>query len=354
MGKRAARPDNPFEADSVLYYPHIEFSSVEWLKRALTIWDRVCRIVPSSYLPQDPDEVREAADAGLVLDLRLTQEDLAQVSEEFTEFLDSLLGRPAGLCPTHEDSTIHEEKIDARLRPLMRSLCAKVSADEWLQLPGGIADGYMLFLAEVVARRRNLPRLADDPDVFTVIQFYSCGGDISDCVYDLQAPEYASALTLETVVPSVIKETPMKTVLEFRKKYEEGRAQFRSGLTTLVNDLVEIENFEFAREARDRGLRAFADHFSSTLLSVALPMATAAFGVFAAAGAPHDPYTGVNIGSSAAIGAIAALGQAGVDYRRNWNPSKATYFLGLERDLGSGRKLAAPDFTRRMEEFIND
>jgi hypothetical protein len=367
LNRQTSRQANPFEADSILYYPHIEFFSTEWLKRALTIWDRIYRIVPSSYTPNDTDEVREAADAGLVVDLRLTQEDLTEVSTDFTEFLDSLLGRPAGLCPSQETSTIHEEKVDARLRPLMRSLCQKVGADEWLRLPREIADGYMLFLAEAVARRRNLPRLTDDPDVFTVIQFYSCDGDISDYVYDRGAPEFTSALTMKTLIPSGIDDVPMRTILEFRKQSAEGRAQFRSGLTTLLNDLTKIEDQQFAQErvdlfmqelrsapeVRDRGLKAFGDHFSSMLLSVALPTAMAAFSVLAIS-APYDPFTGLNIGGSAAIGAIAALGGAGTAYRRGWTPSRASYFLDLESEFGVEHKLQLRDFSYRMEEFIND
>lgn len=367
MDGRTNRPGAAFESDAILYYPHIEFFSTDWLKQVLTIWDRVYRVVPSSYSPDDADEVREAVDAGLVVDLRLTQEDLAQVSNQFIEFLDSLRWRPDGLHPRKETSRIHEEKIDARLRPLMRGLCQKVSADEWLQLPREIADGYMLFLAEVVARRRNLPRLTDDPDLFTVLQFYSSDGNISDFVYDREASEFTSALTMEALIPSGIRHVPMRTVLEFRKQSAEGRMQFRSGLATLAADLAEIEDPQFARErvdmfmnalrsapeVRNNGLRVFGDHFTSMLLSVAVPMALAAFSVFAL-GAPFDPFRGINIVDSVVIGAVAALGQAGLEYRQGWSPSKATYFLGLEGEFGNEHKLEAPQFCRRMEEFIND
>ena len=358
---------DPFAADSILYYPHIEFFSTEWLKQVLTVWDRVYRVVPSSYSPQDSDEVREAVDAGVVVDLRLAQEDLTEVSEQFTEFLDSLLWRPCGLHPSRETSTIHEEKIDARLLPLMRSLCQKVSADEWLQLPAEIAHGYMLFLAEVVSRRRALPKLTDDLDLFTVLQFYACDGDISEAVGYSEAPEFVSALTLETVIPSGIRHATMRAVLEFRGESAEGRKRFRSGLATLVSDLAEIEDEQFAREridmfmkelrdapeGRNRSLRAFGEHFSSMLISVAVPTAMTAFGVLAA-GAPSNPFSGINIGGSAVIGAIAAMGQARAEYRRAWVPSKATYFVGLEQEFGREHTLEAPKFYRRMEEFIND
>jgi hypothetical protein len=350
-----------------LYYPHIEFFSTDWLKRVSTIWDRVYRVVPSSYLPNDADEIREAVDGGLVVDLRLTQDDLTEIAGEFTDFLDSLLWRSDGLHPSRETTRVHEEKIDARLRPVMRSLCRKVSADEWLQLPKEIAEGYMLFLAEVVARRRHIPRLTDDPDLFTVMQFYSTDGGISDHVYDCQASEFVSALSMETVVPAGISSVPMRTVLEFRKQHAEGRARFRAGLATLASDLAEIEDLQFAKErvdmfmnelrsapeVRNRGLKAFGGELSSMLLSVALPTAMTAFSVFASS-TPFDPFTGVKIGGSVLVGAIAALEQAGEKYRQRWNPSAATYFFGLEKEFGTEHELVVPSYSQRMEEFIND
>jgi len=89
------------------------------------------------------------------------------------------------------------------------------------------------------------------------------------------------------------------------------------------------------------------------VFSVAVPTSLGAFGVLAA-GAPHDPFSGVNIGASAFIGAIAALGQTGADLRRQWTPSKATYFVGLEGEFGSEHGVKIPYYASRMEEFIND
>src|SRR5687768_14972847 len=56
--------ENPTRA---LYYPHIEFRSLDWLKSALLYWEGVKRIVPDEeYTPNDCDELRPLLEAGLV------------------------------------------------------------------------------------------------------------------------------------------------------------------------------------------------------------------------------------------------------------------------------------------------
>ncbi|SRR6266478_3433885 len=75
---------------SVLYFPSIEFRSVEWLKLALLLWDRIYRIVPPSYTPQDSYEVRVAVDAGLIVNHNPTRENMAGIAIEYEAFLSSL------------------------------------------------------------------------------------------------------------------------------------------------------------------------------------------------------------------------------------------------------------------------
>ena len=57
-----------------LHYPTIEFNDVDAFKRSLLVWDRIHRIVPNGYEPQDQPEVSEAAAAGAVLNLTVDGE----------------------------------------------------------------------------------------------------------------------------------------------------------------------------------------------------------------------------------------------------------------------------------------
>lgn len=275
--------------------------------------------------------------------------------------------RPAGLEYRPDPTTrIHEEKIDARLRPLMRELCTKVGADEWLELPSEVANGYMLFLSEVVARRRHIPRLTDDADVFTVMQFFACEGDISDYVEDPEAAEMTSALALNVITPSGLTHAPIKALLDFRRDTADGRAEFRCELSRLLTELSKIEDEAFARERiltcintlraaaeSPRRLKQLGDGLSSTLFNIALPTALGAFSVLAS-GSPNNPFDGLRIGGSIAIAAVAALGHSGLEQRRKWKPTSANYLVGLEAEFGTEHPVHSPFLSSRMEEFIND
>jgi hypothetical protein len=71
---------------AVLSYPTIEFYDDTWLKACLCIWDKVYRIVPSSYRPNDSDEVKLAIDCGLVENVTLSQGDLEATAADFENF----------------------------------------------------------------------------------------------------------------------------------------------------------------------------------------------------------------------------------------------------------------------------
>ena len=43
--------------DSILCYPTSEFRDLAWLKASLLVWDRIYRIVPASFVPNDGDEL---------------------------------------------------------------------------------------------------------------------------------------------------------------------------------------------------------------------------------------------------------------------------------------------------------
>lgn len=59
--------------EKALYFPHIQFRSVEWVKCALLYWEGVKRIVPhEGYSTDDPPEVAEFVAAGLVEDVPAT------------------------------------------------------------------------------------------------------------------------------------------------------------------------------------------------------------------------------------------------------------------------------------------
>lgn len=57
--------------DSVLYFPSIEFQSDEWVKSSLLFWDKIYRIVPPDYAPNDSETVLEATRHSLIKNILL-------------------------------------------------------------------------------------------------------------------------------------------------------------------------------------------------------------------------------------------------------------------------------------------
>ena len=57
--------------DSILYYPHIEFHNVAWVKSSLLLWNHVYRIVPEGYVPNDSDDIKALVDEDLVREIKL-------------------------------------------------------------------------------------------------------------------------------------------------------------------------------------------------------------------------------------------------------------------------------------------
>ncbi len=101
--------------DSVLYFPSIEFASDEWVKSSLLFWDRIYRIVPKDYEPNDSKTVQEAINCGLIRNISLEKKDLSKTADQFLKFCDKLPFIPAGLEKKPEK--IHIDKIDKRLYP---------------------------------------------------------------------------------------------------------------------------------------------------------------------------------------------------------------------------------------------
>ena len=105
-----------------LYYPTIEFQNYDWLYSASLIWDRIYRIVPESYTPHDPSNIRELVESGEI-GIYLSPDRYAKlIADEFNEELnqdskDDFEGNPDNFEATKElPSTYNETTIDVVLR----------------------------------------------------------------------------------------------------------------------------------------------------------------------------------------------------------------------------------------------
>ena len=51
-------------SDYILYYPSIEFQSMDWVKSSILLWDNVYRIVPKGYEPNDLESIASVCTVG--------------------------------------------------------------------------------------------------------------------------------------------------------------------------------------------------------------------------------------------------------------------------------------------------
>jgi hypothetical protein len=377
--------------NNILYFPHIEVADVALLKSALCVWESVYRIVPGSYEPQDSDEVKRAIDAGALRNIHLSADDLAETREGYNDFISSIRYLPDALErhdredpgdatpkdvpfadivrtieePLYGSTTIHREKIDERLVAELAQLVGSITQDgDWLRLPRGLAECYMLYLSNIVSRRRNMPKFTDSDAMFVAMQYFAHDGAFDEDLIADTDQDLSAALILQQVVPQGIENAEMKEVLAFRKANRDGREAFRSSVIDLAKQLAKIDDEQYildiARdfqkrmvESREITLAHVIEHFwgvEPLLLYLGLPLAASAF-----QGITNIKGTIMAVGAFgiAGIGAIADVMKA---RRKEWVPSEATYYCKLKQAFDGRspvpKRLRLPGVL--MDEFMND
>jgi hypothetical protein len=377
--------------NNILYFPHIEVADVALLKSALCVWETVYRIVPGTYEVHDCDEVQRAIDAGALQNIHLSGNDLAETREEYSDFISSIRYLPDALDrrdrqeesdstpigmqlahiagtmqePLFGSTTIHREKIDERLVAELAEVVGSISQEgDWLRLPRGLAECYMLYLSNVVSRRRNMPKFTDSDAMFVAMQYFAHDGSFDEDLIPDTDQDFSAAVILQQIVPQGIENAQMKEVLAFRKANRDGREAFRSSVIDLGKQLAKIDDEQYildiARdfqkrmvESREITLAHVIEHFwgvEPLLLYLGLPLAASAFqGITDIKG----PIMAVGAFGIAAIGAIADVMKA---RRTEWAPSEATYYCKLKQAFDARspvpKRLRLPGVL--MDEFMND
>lgn len=350
----------------VLFFPSIEFYDDGWLKGALCHWEKIYRIIPPSYIPNDSDDVKRAVDAGLVESIHFTRNDLELTAHRFTEFFENAYLTPAGLDGYEENySRLHPEKVDARIREQLAALAKYVDQDGFLTLSRRVANSYMLYLAEEVSRSRNIPKITDDADMFTAIGYFEHDGNFNEAIYNEDAEEVTATLALASLVPADMDTYSMEQVINFHKQSTDGRTAYRESVHHLIQELKSIKNREFFLKRIEKfeqdlavsrkkfhSLKDQAADLGYGLVAVGLPMAFSSFSVLSTV---MDPWSFTTIGRSALLGTVSALADHAKSRRSKWAPKDASYWYSMQRAFGpKGFNGTIPNFHRKFEEFIND
>ena len=108
--------------NATLYYPTIEFANKEWLWNACLLWDKVYRIVPEGYIPNDRDEIRTLIEDKSVIANIAPEKYATEIFEDFIKVMDKSKWACALSEADYMDNNyvkLHEGKADVQLRELL-------------------------------------------------------------------------------------------------------------------------------------------------------------------------------------------------------------------------------------------
>ncbi|MFA5312819.1 MAG: hypothetical protein WC375_05790 [Methanomassiliicoccales archaeon] len=344
---------------SVLYFPSIEFSDDNWVKATLLFWDKIYRITPNQYSPNDNETILEAIDNDLIRDIPLEGKDLSKTADKFEKFCNDLPFIPAGL-ESDEYERIHADKVDARLYPFLESIAHKFDDNRWLHLSKPLAKGYMFYLSKVVAERRNLARATDNPDSWAIAPYFSEDGKFDENVYRDDAEGYYSYLILEDFIPSDLINVPITKIIDFIDENKESKAKFRNKISEFAQNLSKCDSTDFALELIEdykfeleeskteltNSLSLINSGKLNALFTIGIPVGASVFG---ALGFNGNPYSFINIFGSILFGALASYYQYSVGVKKIKENSSLTYLVNMDSQLSKVAQCSSA-----LDEFIND
>ena len=347
--------------DSILYFPSIEFQNDEWVKSSLLLWDKIYRVVPKGYIPNDSRVVKEAQYNDLIRNIILDQEDVSSAGDNFLKFINKRSFLPSGLESTGE-YLIHEDKIDEMLYPQLDSISQKYD-NHWFKFSKELARGYMFYLSDIVAKRRNLIRSTDDHNSWVVMPYFSEDGNFSDNTYDVEASGFYSSLIINDLIPANLSEVPVSKIIEFVERRKDLKREFRKSLNEFTNQFSKCDSPDFTKQlVRDyekeiqylkNDLRKSMDFCNkddiSAALTMGLPVSLGAFSAFAVDG---DPFNIYKVFGSVLIGAVAAYSDYNKTKRQQQRNPIATYLIDMDKDLIGKAKY--PNYQYLFDQFIND
>jgi len=347
-----------------LHYPSIEFTDLDAVKRALLVWDRIHRIVPEGYQPNDSSEIVTAVQCDAIMNLSVDAHEKSAAAQRFLDFHylrnnpNVSLTWPAGFS-TETFTRINPEKIDAKLLPLFEQLARRLTADGFLEVPHELAGGYMFYLATSVAERRTLNLTTDSSDYWAVGTYFANDGCFTDLVYDEHADSYLANLAIDDLLPKDLASVDLEKLLRFREETVELRNDFQHELELLRLEISRCNNKEHARyivgdfvkrfeKAKDeyrKTMTFFRKADVCSLFSVGLPVSATMVALPTVGGG--DPYDPVRIGIGLLLGAVSALATREMGHKPK---SIASYLVDAEH------LTKTPSFLlhRKFEEFIND
>jgi hypothetical protein len=357
--------------NNALYYPSIEFQDYGWLWSAALLWDRIYRIVPEDYEPEEPENVRALVEGGEI-GIPLRPGPYAKDAAE--EFLKNVGpgGWDAAALVFDTDQAyakLHQDKVDVQLREMLIAKGKASAHDEWLHVPTEFEALYMTFLAEKISQRNDLQLLSDFEAAWSASTYFKYNGQVAEYPREDTADQLAVLVIRDFLPQNILQLTP-RSIIKFREKYRDERQRFVSVIQGAARNLSACEDktvYEDQITDLKRGIEdALSDYKKSMtdlktvawtgLKSLTFPVATQV--ASAMVGSELDPriltiLSGLGIGMGLVSGFSDFRGKR-KQLERNCDYS---YLLHLRRNWKECA-MYGNDYNyllcRTMEEFIND
>lgn len=351
---------------SALYFLSIEFQNEDFLRRSLLYWDKIKRIVPEGYLPNDSDFIKELTDAGMVQNIVVSYNTLEVVADRFVSQLKSP-NRAAGLSLTsynlHSDDKeyvrLHHSKIYFVLQDILKEIGYMPQFPDkngFYHVEADLTGYYMLVLAFEEAKRRRIQLATDSNEIWSITPSFIEENNIAEHSADTDNVTCLTSMAIENILPSNVSRFSSLDIIRLAKDSSDARKSLREHIGSLIERIQTIDSQEQANDElkelmdeieRDktefRNSRKFwhSEEFTSCL-NVSIPTLATLF----------------SLDSGNPVFAIGAAAFTFIQYIRNChqlkkkrNASYQAYLVGLDKSTSS----YLPYQTAiRLNEFIYD
>ncbi len=354
-----------------LYYPTIEFQDYEWLWGASLLWDRIYKIVPEGYQPDEPPNVLELQEGGEIGVAIHPQKYAKGIADEFIEKMKSRNWDAAALTHNKEDSAddyrrLHKNKVDAKLKEMLISKGQASAQGDWLHIPTEFSAQYMTYLANSIADRNKLQLVTDLSSAWTCSTYFRFDGAIED----FPSGDYENQLAILVIkdfLPSNISSISTKELLQFRKKRRDQRHRFFNAIKNAAKSISECTDPKIIQDKvndlkKDIG-SAITDYKKSAdilkvtswtgIKSLSFPVATVVIKkVITLDPATLTILSGVGIG----LGVMSGFREFLHKSKKLAKECEYSYLVELRRQWKNMYRSGDYNYylCRQMEEFIND
>lgn len=236
---------------SVLYYPTIEFRNddYKWLLASSLFWDRIYRIVPSDYKPNDSKDIRilcESDEIGVPINPNIYS---TECSELFMENINLKTWHASAMNYDKSDPSkytkIHLEKLGISLSKILLD-DKRSHNDDWILVPNVLAGLYMSYLSRFIAQKNDLSLATSSPAFWSASSYYEYQDALKPRYYynndKIRDSNALISLMINEFVPANIMDITPHQILEFRTKRIDERKRLLDEINNAQKELAKIQD----------------------------------------------------------------------------------------------------------------